>query len=171
MQKKEIKMSKITFKGSPVVTAGELPAVGSKAPDFRLVGADLSEKTLENYAGKKKILTVNPSYDTGVCQKTAREFNQRMSARDDVVVLAVSGDLPFAQKRFCEAESLSNVEALSCFRSSFGEDYGLTMVDGPLQGLTARAVLVLDETNTVKHRQLVPEIVQEPNYDEVIAAL
>lgn len=164
-------MSKVSFKGSPVVTSGELPAVGSKAPDFKLVASDLSEKTLEDFAGKKKILTINPSFDTGVCQKTAREFNQRMNARDDVVVLAISGDLPFAQKRFCDAESLNNVVALSSFRSSFGGDYGVAMADGPLQGLTARAVLVLDETNTVKHSQLVPEIVEEPNYDAVLGSL
>lgn len=164
-------MAQVTFKGSAVTTSGSLPAVGSKAPDFRLVASDLSEKSLEHYAGKKKILTINPSYDTGVCQKAARAFNQRMSERSDVVVLLVSADLPFAQKRFCEAEDLKNVVPVSSFRSTFGNDYGVTMVNGPLAGLTARSVLVLNEQNQVVHSQLVPEIVQEPDYDAVVAAL
>ena len=164
-------MAQVTFKGSAVTTSGNLPAVGSKAPDFRLVGPDLTEKSLESFAGKKKVLTINPSYDTGVCQKAARTFNQRMSEREDVVVLMISADLPFAQKRFCEAESLDNVVPLSSFRSTFAADYGLNMVTGPLAGLTARAVVVLDEQNKVALSQLVPEIVQEPDYDAVVAAL
>lgn len=164
-------MAQVTFKGSAVTTSGNLPAVGSMAPDFRLVGVDLSDKTLESFAGKKKILTINPSYDTGVCQKAARTFNQRMSERPDVVVLMVSADLPFAQKRFCEAESLDNVVPVSSFRSTFGADYGVNMVTGPLAGLTARAVVVLNEQNQVVHTQLVPEIVQEPDYDAVVSSL
>ncbi len=164
-------MAQVTFKGSAVTTSGNLPAVGSKAPDFRLVASDLSEKTLESFAGKKKILTINPSYDTGVCQKAARTFNQRMSERSDVVVLLVSADLPFAQSRFCEAEGLKNVVPVSSFRSTFGNDYGVSMVTGPLAGLTARSVVVLNEQNQVVHSQLVPEIVQEPDYDAVVSSL
>jgi thioredoxin-dependent peroxiredoxin len=164
-------MARLTFKGNPINTSGALPSVGSPAPDFALVGIDLSEKSLADFAGKKKVLTVNPSYDTGVCQATARKFNESLSARGDVVVLAISSDLPFAQKRFCEGEGLKNVTPLSAFRSSFGNDYGLTLVDGPLRGLTARAVLVLDEKNNVLVSQLVPEIASEPDYAAVSAAL
>src|SRR5688572_2458844 len=128
-------MAKVTFKGNPVNTNGTLPNVGSQAPDFKLVASDLSEKSLKDFAGKKKVLTINPSYDTGVCQATARKFNQALAERSDVVVLAISGDLPFAQKRFCEGEGLKNVTPLSSFRSSFASDYGIQLVDGPLAGL------------------------------------
>jgi len=164
-------MSQVTLKGTPTSTSGSLPAVGSIAPDFKLVGADLSEKTLESFTGKKKILTINPSYDTGVCQAAARAFNQRMNNRPDVVVLLVSADLPFAQKRFCEAEDLNQVIPVSTFRSTFGADYGITLTSGPLSGLTGRAVVVLDEQNRVVHSQLVPEIAQEPDYDAVVGVL
>ena len=164
-------MAQITFKGNPVSTSGSLPSAGSRAPDFALVASDLSEKTLGDYAGKKKVLTINPSYDTGVCQATARKFNSSLSGRSDVVVLAISRDLPFAQKRFCEGEGLSNVVALSAFRSSFAKDYGLELVDGPLRGLTARAVIVLNEKNEVLLSQLVPEIASEPDYAAISAAL
>jgi len=164
-------MARLTLKGNPINTNGSLPSVGSSAPDFSLVASDLSEKTLADYAGKKKVLTVNPSYDTGVCQATARKFNESLSGRKDVVVLAISNDLPFAQKRFCEGEGLSNVVALSGFRSSFGKDYGIALVDGPLRGLTGRAVFVLDEKNNVLVSELVPEIASEPNYAAVTAAL
>jgi thiol peroxidase len=164
-------MAQVTFKGTPIHTSGSLPAVGSRAPDFTLVAADLSEKSLSDYAGKKKVLTINPSYDTGVCQATARKFNQTLGKQPDVVVLATSSDLPFAQKRFCEGEGLSNVVALSSFRSSFGKDYGLELVDGPLRGLLARAVIVLDADNKVLYSQLVPEIAQEPDYAAAEAAL
>jgi thioredoxin-dependent peroxiredoxin len=164
-------MATVTFKGTPVNLANDLPAVGSAAPEFQLVASDLSEKTLASFAGKKKILAVNPSYDTGVCQKAARMFNQSMSARSDVVVLLISADLPFAQARFCEADGLKNVTPLSSFRASFGTDYGYTMTTGPLKGLTARGVVVLDEQNKVIHSQLVPEVTQEPDYDSVIKSL
>jgi thiol peroxidase len=164
-------MAQVTFKGNPVNTNGSLPAVGSPAPDFALVASDLSEKSLADYRGKKKVLTINPSYDTGVCQATARKFNTSLSGRNDVVVLAISNDLPFAQKRFCEGEGLSNVVPLSAFRSSFGKDYGLLLVEGPLRGLTARAVIVLDEDNRVLVSQLVPEIASEPDYAAVSSAL
>ena len=164
-------MARVTFKGTPIDTSGALPGVGGRAPDFALVASDLSEKTLADYAGKKKVLTVNPSYDTGVCQATARKLNESLASRGDVVVLAISKDLPFAQKRFCEAEGLKNVITLSAFRSSFGKDYGLDLAGGPLKGLTARAVIVLDENDKVLVSQLVPEITSEPDYAAVSTAL
>jgi thiol peroxidase len=163
-------MANITFKGNPVSTNGELPAVGSSAPNFTLVGADLSEKSLADFAGKTKILTINPSYDTGVCQATARAFNKAAAGKEGTVVLAISADLPFAQKRFCGAEGIEGVVTLSSFRSSFSDDYGVTMLGGPLKGLTARAVVVLDGGNKVIHSELVPEIVSEPNYDAALSA-
>lgn len=159
------------FKGNDVHTVGNLPPVGSSAPDFRLVATDLSTKSLSDFTGKKKVLTINPSYDTGVCQKAAHNFNQKVAARSDTVVLLVSADLPFAQKRFCEADGLTSSIPLSSFRSDFGNTYGVALTDGPLQGLLARAVVVLDENNRVKHTELVSEITNEPNYDAALAAL
>lgn len=164
-------MADTKFKGSDVHTNANLPAVGAAAPEFTLVGSDLSEKSLADFKGKKVVLTVNPSYDTGVCQATARQFNKSVGARGDVVVLAISADLPFAQNRFCLAEGLDHVVPLSSFRSSFAKDYGLELVDGPLRGLTGRAVIVVGEDGQVKHSELVPEITNEPNYDAVISAL
>lgn len=164
-------MATTKFKGTDVQTTGDLPATGSTAPSFTLVGVDLAEKSLSDFAGKKKILTINPSYDTGVCQKAARAFNEKAGSRGGTVVLTISADLPFAHKRFCETENISHVVPLSTFRSSFAKDYGLELLDGPLKGLTARAVLVLDENNKVLHSQLVPEITQEPDYDSAIQAL
>lgn len=162
-------MATITFKGGPVELSGELPSVGADAPPFTLVGADLQEKSLADFPGKK-VLTINPSYDTGVCQKAASTFNSKAAGKD-VSVLMISADLPFAQKRFCSAEGIEGVTSLSTFRSSFSDDYGVTMKGGPLQGLTARAVLVVDENNKVIYSELVPEIVEEPNYDAALAAL
>jgi thioredoxin-dependent peroxiredoxin len=164
-------MANITLKGNPIHTSGELPSLGDKVPDFTLVDAALGEKRLADFAGKKKILTINPSYDTGVCQAAARNFSKKAGDRCDATVLVISADLPFAQKRFCAAEGIDNVVALSSFRSSFARDYGIELVDGPLRGLTARAVLVLDENDQVIHSQLVPEIGQEPDYDAALAAL
>lgn len=164
-------MATVQFKGNPVQTSGNLPAVGSKAPDFQLVAKDLSEKGLADFSGKKKVLTINPSYNTGVCQATARKFNETLGQRGDVVVLAISADLPFAQKGFCEAEGLDHVVPLSTFRSTFAEDYGVKLVDGPLRGLTARAIVVLDEQDNVLASELVSEITTEPNYDAVRSAL
>jgi len=164
-------MATTKFKGTDVHTTGNLPAKGSIAPDFQLVAADLASKSLGDFAGKKKIITINPSYDTGVCQKTAHNFNQKVASRSDTVVLLISADLPFAQKRFCEADGIASAVPLSSFRSDFGKTYGVTLTDGPLQGLLARAVIVLDESNTVKYTQLVPEITTEPDYDAAIAAL
>lgn len=164
-------MAKTQFKGNEVNTNGELPKVGGKAPDFTLVAADLSEKSLSDFQGKKLVLSVNPSYDTGVCQATARKFNSELGEREDVAVLMISADLPFAQKRFCESDSLSHVVPLSTFRSSFAKDYGLELVDGPLRGVTARAVLVLDADRIVKYAELVGEITSEPDYEAAKKAL
>ena len=164
-------MADTKFKGSDVRTNANLPAVGAPAPAFTLVGSDLSEKTLADFKGKKVVLTVNPSYDTGVCQATARQFNKSVGARGDVVVLAVSADLPFAQNRFCLAEGLDHVVPLSSFRSSFAKDYGLELVDGPLRGLTGRAGRGGGEDGNVKYSEIVPEITNEPNYDAVASAL
>jgi thioredoxin-dependent peroxiredoxin len=164
-------MANTKFKGNPASTIGELPALGSKAPAFKLVAKDLSEKSAADFGGKTLVLTINPSYDTGVCQATARKFNSELAKRSDVAVLAISADLPFAQKRFCEADGLENVIPLSSFRSSFAKDYGVELLDGPLKGLTARAVLVIDPQGTVKHAELVPEITTEPDYGAALAAL
>ncbi len=164
-------MATTALKGTPVQTNADLPAVGSAAPDFLLIGTDLGEKKLGDFEGKKKIFTINPSYDTPVCQAAARAFNQRASSLDDVVVLVVSPDLPFAQKRFCVAEGLESVVPLSTFRGSFLRDYGVEMVDGAMRGLAARAIVVVDENDQVVHTELVPDIVQEPNYDAAIAAV
>jgi thiol peroxidase len=166
----EDRMAQITFKGNPVHTSGELPTAGQKAPDFELVRQDLSTATLASYAGKTKIVNIFPSLDTGVCAKSIRTFHEKATGIDGVVVLDVSADLPFAAKRFCAAEGLANVETLSTFRSSFADDYGVRMTSGPLAGLCARAVLVLDGDDRVVHRELVPEIAQEPDYDRALAA-
>ena len=163
-------MAQITFRGNPIHTSGELPAKGEKAPPFELVAGDLSTATLERYAGKKKIVNIFPSIDTSVCASSVRKFHEKASGLPGVVVLDVSADLPFAAKRFCAAEGLENVATLSTFRSSFATDYGVKMTDGPLAGLCARAVLVLDADDRVVHRELVPEIAQEPDYDAALAA-
>lgn len=164
-------MADTKFKGNAAHTSGDLPTVGSKAPAFTLVDGTLGEKTLADFAGKKKVLTINPSLDTGVCQATTRAFNKAAASRSDVAVLVVTGDLPFAQKRFCTAEGIEGVTPLSSFRSSFGKDYGVELTDTPLKGLTARAVVVIDENDVVKYVELVPEITTEPNYDAALASL
>jgi thiol peroxidase len=164
-------MATTALKGTPVQTNGELPAPGSTAPDFLLIGTDLSEKTLADFKGKKKILTINPSYDTAVCQAAARTFNERATSLDQVVVLVISSDLPFAQKRFCVAEGLKGVVPLSTFRGSFLKDYGVEMVSGAMKGLAARAIVVLDENDKVVHTELVSDITRETNYDAAIAAV
>ena len=164
-------MANITFRGTPANTVGNLPAVGAAAPAFTLTAADLSDKTLADFAGKRKVLNIFPSIDTGVCQQSVRTFNQRASALNNTVVLCISADLPFAQARFCGAEGLDNVVTLSSFRSSFAQDYGVALADGALRGLTARAVVVLDENDKVLHVGLVPEIKEEPDYDAAIAVL
>ncbi len=165
-------MATITLKGNPIHTCGSLPAVGSRCPDFRLTAGDLSDSTLASFAGKKKILNIVPSLDTGICQMSARRFNAEAGNRTDTVIINISADLPFAQKRFCDAEKLGHVINLSTLRApDFGKTFGVQIVDGPLAGLMSRAVLVLSADNTVLHAQQVPEIAQEPDYDQVLAAL
>lgn len=165
-------MANTAFKGSPVRTAGDLPAAGRPAPAFTLTRADLSEATLATYAGKVKILNLVPSLDTPVCAASARRFNTEIARLDGAVVLNVSADLPFAQKRFCDANALAGIVTLSTFRSpAFGRDYGVRIADGPLAGLMSRAVVVLDRADTVVHAEQVPEIAQEPAYEAALRAL
>lgn len=162
-------MATVTLKGEPIHTVGELPAPGQKAPDFLLTTVNLTDVTLADFRGKKKILNIVPSLDTGVCATSAKRFNEKVRGRDDLVVLTISCDLPFAQDRFCKAEGIDNVITLSQLRNrSFGKDYGVEIADGPLAGLLARAVVVLDEDDTVVYTELVPEITQEPDYDEAL---
>ena len=164
-------MTDITLDGTPVHTQGSLPAVGTKAPGFTLVGNDLSPITLADFAGSRLILNIFPSVDTGICATSVRTFNERAAGLENTKVLCISRDLPFAQARFCGAEGIENVTVASDFRTTFGETYGVTMINGPLEGLLARAVVVLDEKGNVIHSQLVPEIKQEPDYEAAIAAL
>jgi thioredoxin-dependent peroxiredoxin len=164
-------MAQVTLGGNPVNTVGELPAVGSAAPSYTLAGADLSDITPDSFGGKKVVLNIFPSIDTPTCATSVRTFNQAVADRDDAVVLCVSQDLPFAQARFCGSEGLSNVVTASAFRSHFGDDYGVSLADGKLAGLFARAVVVVDGSGNVVHTELVPEIAQEPNYDAALAAL
>ncbi|KAB2909661.1 MAG: thiol peroxidase [Ignavibacteriales bacterium] len=165
-------MAEIKFHGEKVNTYGSLPAVGSKAPDFKLVKEDLSEVSLSDFKGKKVLLNIFPSLDTPVCSTSIRTFNAKSSAVDNTVVLDVSMDLPFAHKRFCAAEGLDRVHGVSGFKSStFGKDYGVIMEDGKLAGLYSRAVVVLDEDGNVKYTEQVPEITQEPDYEKALNAL
>jgi len=164
-------MANVTFKNESTTTAGELPAVGDQLPDFTLVGTDLGEITPADLQGKRVVLNIFPSLDTGVCAASVREFNKRATSLDNTVVLGVSADLPFAHGRFCSAEGIDNVTTGSTFRSSFGDDYGLTLQGSPLQGLTARAVIVADENGKVVYTQLVDEITDEPDYDAAVNAL
>ena len=165
-------MAKITFHGDPIHTSGELPAQGSPAPDFKLTTTALADVSLKDYAGKTKILSIVPSLDTGVCATSAKKFNESISRLDNVVLLNISADLPFAAGRFCESNGLKNIVALSTFRSpEFAQAYGVKIVDGPLAGLTARAVIVLDAQNRVVYSEQVPEIGQEPDYAAVLAAV
>lgn len=165
-------MSQITFKGNPVNTSGNLPEVGSKAPNFVLTAADLSEKSLNDYQGKNVVLNIFPSVDTGVCAQSVRTFNQKVSSVENTVVLCVSKDLPFALSRFCAAEGLDNVETLSDFKNDdFSQKYGAKMIDGPLSGLLSRAVVVINPNGEVAYQEQVPEIGQEPDYENALSAL
>lgn len=162
-------MATITLKGNPIETSGSLPAVGSKAPAFTLVKSDLSEVTLQELQGKSIVLNIFPSIDTGVCAASARKFNSEASKADATVVLCVSADLPFAHGRFCEAEGLHDVIPTSVFRNTdFGTDYGQTITTGPLAGLLARAIVVIDPEGVVKYTEQVPEIGQEPDYGSAL---
>ena len=165
-------MAKITLKGNEIETSGSLPEVGSVAPDFTLVTTDLSETSLQDYRGKNVVLNIFPSIDTGVCAASARRFNSEVGSKDNAVVLCISADLPFAHGRFCEAEGLKNVIPASVFRAAgFGKDYGQTITTGPLAGLLARAVVVIDVDGKVVYTEQVPEIGQEPDYENALKAL
>lgn len=164
-------MAKIKFKGDVIHTSGKLPARGTVAPDFKLTGADLADVTLAAFGNKKKIVNIVPSLDTPVCAMSARKFNEAVAALTDTVLINVSADLPFAQSRFCESQSLKNIVTLSTLRSSsFGREYGVQIKDGPLAGLMSRAVLVLDVNNRIIYAQQVPEITEEPDYEAALAA-
>src|SRR5215207_6417435 len=164
-------MATVTLRGNDIHTNGELPALGSEAPDFTVTGGDLGDVTLSSLAGHKVILNIFPSLDTATCAMSVRKFNEAAAGREGTVVLCVSQDLPFAQNRFCGAEGIENVKLGSAFRSSFADDYGVRIVDGPMRGLAARSVVVLDDDGKVTYTQLVPEIGQEPDYDSALAAL
>lgn len=165
-------MANITLGGNPCTTVGELPAVGSAAPAFTLTAQDLSAASLSDYSGKKVVLNIFPSIDTGVCQKSVRAFTEKLNAMDGVQVLNISMDLPFAGARFCAAEGMENVAFLSAFKTpSFGSDYGVTFADSKFAGLFSRAVVVVDASGQITHTEQVPETGQEPNYEAVLAAL
>ncbi len=165
-------MAKITLEGNEINTSGDLPATGSSAPDFSLVTGELADVSLKDYAGKKKLLNIVPSLDTPVCATSTKKFNDAAKQDSDTVFLMISADLPFAMARFCGAEGTDNVVSLSMMRSrNFAKDYGVLIEDGPLAGITARAVVVLDENNQTIYTELVPEITQEPDYDSALAAL
>ncbi|MEI6047359.1 MAG: thiol peroxidase [Bacteroidota bacterium] len=165
-------MAKITLKGNLVNTCGNLPSKGSNAPEFTLVKSDLSNLSLSDLQGKKLILNIFPSLDTAVCATSIRKFNQLAAGKNNTVVLAISKDLPFAHGRFCSTEGITNVTTLSGFRDqAFGKSYGIDIIDGPLAGVYARSIVVVDETGKVTYTQLVPEITQEPDYDAALAAL
>lgn len=164
-------MAQVTLQGTPFQTSGNLPAEGTTAPDFSLTKGDLSDVSLGSFAGKKKILNIVPSLDTGVCAASARKFNEAVEGLGDTVVLTISNDLPFAQSRFCETNGIDHVVALSQMRNrDFGQAYGVELTDGPMGGLLTRAVVVLDEQNNVRYTELVPEIAQEPDYDGALDA-
>jgi thiol peroxidase len=164
--------TKITLRGNPVNVDGDLPAAGTKAPDFKLTSGALAEVSLKDFAGKRKVMNIYPSIDTPTCATSTRKFNEAAGDLPNTVVLCVSGDLPFAAKRFCELEGLKNVAHLSTFRHpEFLKAWGVAMVDGALAGLTARAVVVLDENDKVIHSEMVPEIAQEPNYAAALKSL
>ena len=163
-------MAQITLRGNPINTVGELPAVGSPAPAFNLTGTDLGSDSNDQFSGKSVVLNIFPSIDTPVCATSVRTFNERAAA-GGASVLCVSKDLPFAQARFCGAEGIENVKTGSAFRDSFGENYGVSIVDGPMAGLLARAVVVIDADGNVAYTELVPEIAQEPDYDAALSAV
>lgn len=165
-------MATITLRGSEIHTNGELPKIGKSAPDFLLTDAELKDHSLSSWKGKRKLLSIVPSLDTNTCALSAKKFNDAAKAHPDVVVLFVSADLPFAQKRLCSQEKLQNIATLSMLRSKdFARDYGVLITDGPIAGLAARAVVVLDENDTVIYHEQVGEIAQEPDYEKALAAL
>lgn len=165
-------MTQVTFKGKPVQVAGNIPAIHMKAPDFTLVDKDLRDRSLHEFQGKRKILATVPSLDTGVCSIMTKHLNEFAKKHPDVVILTISADLPFAQKRFCETEGVHNVLPLSMMRNKeFGETYGLLIKDGPLAGILARSLFVFDEKDHILYVELVPEITTEPNYHKAFDVL
>lgn len=165
-------MATITLQGNPIQTIGNLPEVGSKAPNFKLTANDLSTKSLEDFAGKKVILNIFPSLDTGTCAASVRKFNQEVTALENTVVLCISRDLPFAQARFCGAEGIENVITLSNYATgNFGKDYGLMIVDPPLLNLNSRAIVIINELGEVAYTEQVAEITEEPNYENALNAI
>lgn len=165
-------MAKITLKGNPIHTHGNLPQVGTKAPDFTLVDAQLHNHSLKDYQGRRKLLSIVPSLDTPVCLLSTQKFNEKIKAHPDVAILVISADLPFAQKRVCSQEHIANIIPLSMMRNKeFAMAYGVMIEDGPLAGICARAIVVLDENDHVLYTELVPEIAQEPNYDKALEVL
>ncbi|MCE5316074.1 MAG: thiol peroxidase [Parachlamydia sp.] len=165
-------MVSVTFKGSKVQTNGELPQIGAKAPDFVLTDGDLKDHTLNDFSGKRKLISIVPSLDTDVCALSAKKFNDAAKSNPGIMILFISADLPFAQRRFCGNEGLKNILTLSMLRSKdFAEKYGVLIIDGPLAGLASRSVVVLDENDKVIYRELVPEITKEPNYQKALDAM
>jgi thiol peroxidase len=165
-------MAKITLRGNPVNTSGNLPAIGSMAPAFTLVKTDLGNISLSELKGKKLILSISPSLDTSVCATSARKFNELAAGKENTMVLTITKDLPYAAGRFCTTEGIKNVVPLSGFRdTAFGKAYGVDLIDGPMAGLYARSIVVIDETGKVKYTELVPETVNEPDYDTALKAL
>jgi thiol peroxidase len=165
-------MSNIKFKGDPIEVSGQIPSVGDQLDDFTFVTTDLKEASLSDYEGKKKVILAVPSLDTGICQKEARAFNEKLAGRNDVIGLVVSKDLPMAMKRFCAAEGIENVISASDYRyNDFGNQYGLEMTNGPLKGLFARVVLIADEDNKVIYKEEVDDITHEPDYDKALEAI
>jgi thiol peroxidase len=164
-------MASVTLGGNPVNIVGDLPSAGNKAPSFTVTTADLGTLTSDDVRGKRVVLNIFPSVGTGVCAASERKFNELAASLENTTVISVSKDLPFALNAFCAAEGIENVTPTSAFRTSFGEDFGVTMTDGKFEGLLARSVVVLDEDGVVLHSELVPEIAQEPNYDAAIASL
>lgn len=164
-------MAEVTLGGNPVHTSGNLPEVGVSAPDFTLTGSDLGDVTASGFEGKNLVLNIFPSVDTPTCATSVRTFNERAAGLDNTAVICVSADLPFAHGRFCGAEGIENVSTASTFRSSFGDDYGVNLIDGPLAGVLARAVVVIGADGSVKHTELVSEIAKEPDYDAALGAL
>jgi thioredoxin-dependent peroxiredoxin len=165
-------MAEITFKGAAIHTQGELPTVGSPAPEFKLTAGDLSEKSLSDFKGKKVILNIFPSVDTGTCAASVRKFNEEAAGLENTIVLCISRDLPFAQSRFCAAEGIENVVSLSEYKdNNFSEAYQLRIVDGPLAGLLSRSVVVIDEEGTVTYTEQVGETADEPNYEQALASV
>ena len=165
-------MTKIAFKGNPVQTSGSLPQVGDKAPDFTLVNTSLEDVKLSDFKGKTVVLNIFPSLDTGVCATSVRKFNEKAGSLDNIVILGISSDLPFAAGRFCSVEGIKNTIALSLFRNdSFAKDYGVLQIDGPMKGLTARAVVIINPEGNVIYNQMVPEITEEPDYNTAIDSI